>query len=240
VERNPLNMPLLLLAHIGTGIAGVASGGVALFVRKGSAAHRTIGNIFFFSMLTMSASGAYMAAFWKPVTINVIAGVLTFYLVATARLTVIRKESTVGRWEYVLLLLALLDGAAALYVGRDGSADGAYYVFGAVALLAAGADVSVLIRGGIAGSQRIARHLWRMCLPLAIATMSLFVGTPSQLLVPAVLRESSLRFVPLGVVFVTMVYWLCRVGYTRTPIAVVGSTWTISRAVGERFFKPSE
>jgi hypothetical protein len=31
-----------------------------------------------------------------------------------------------------------------------------------------------------------------------------------------------------------------RVGYTRTPIALVGSTWTISRAVGGRFFKPSE
>ena len=246
-----MNMPLLLLAHIGTGIAGIVSGAVALFVRKGSSLHRATGNVFFVSMLTMSASGAYMAAFWQPVAINVIAGVLTFYLVATARLTVIRKERQVGRLECALLLTALLNGSAAMYLGweaassvlasKDGSAGGDYFVFGTVTLLAAAADISVLMRGGIAGAQRVARHLWRMCLPLAIATMSSFVGTPSQVLVPAAIRNSSLKFVPIVVVLGAMIFWLCRVRYTPVPSAErPGSPWKASHTAVGRSFNPSE
>ncbi len=46
---------------------------------------------------------------------------------------------------------------------KDGYPAGAYFIFGSVALLFAAGDVRMLVRGGISGAQRIARHLWRMC-----------------------------------------------------------------------------
>ena len=41
----------LLIVHICGGILGVLSGGVALFVRKGSRLHRRAGNVFVIAML---------------------------------------------------------------------------------------------------------------------------------------------------------------------------------------------
>jgi uncharacterized membrane protein len=220
-----MKLPPLLLLHICAGIVGVLSGLAALFLRKGSRLHRATGNTFFISMLTMSASGAYMAAFWKPVAINVIAGVLTFYLVATAGLTIRRKEGTIGRVEICLLLCASVVAAASLLLGWE-AVNGAtsldddapiamYFVFGFVALLSAAGDVSVLIRRGVSGAQRVARHLWRMCLSLLLATTSLFLGTPSQLLVPKVIRETPLSYVPALLVVVLMIFWLGRVLLTK-------------------------
>lgn len=51
--------------------------------RKGSRPHSVAGNVFFISMLTASAAGAYLG-FRNSEMDNVFGGVLTFYLVATA------------------------------------------------------------------------------------------------------------------------------------------------------------
>jgi len=74
--------PLLIL-HICGGTVGLLSGTTAMTFRKGSRWHGMAGNVFFVSMLTMSSAGAYMATV-KQQTGNIIGGVLTFYLVATA------------------------------------------------------------------------------------------------------------------------------------------------------------
>jgi uncharacterized membrane protein YfcA len=50
-------------------------------------------------MLIMAAAGAY-AAFTKSQPTNVMAGIFTFYLVATAWLTVMRKEKETGHTEF--------------------------------------------------------------------------------------------------------------------------------------------
>jgi hypothetical protein len=57
-----------------------------------------------------------------------------------------------------------------------------------VPLLAAAGDIRMLASGGIAGRQRITRHLWRMCFGLFIATGSFFLG--QQQVFPAFLRGS--------------------------------------------------
>jgi hypothetical protein len=44
-------------------------------------------------------------------------------------------------------------------------------------LLAAAGDLRMLLRGGLFGAQRIARHLWRMCFGLFIAR-DLFSSDP--------------------------------------------------------------
>ena len=64
-------------------------------------------------MLSMAAAGAYLALM-RSQSLNVIAGVFTFYLVATAWLTVTRREKETGPVEFGLLLVALATGASGL------------------------------------------------------------------------------------------------------------------------------
>src|SRR5258708_7416248 len=48
------------------------------------------------------------------------------------------------------------------------------FFMGSVMLLAAAGDIRMLVRGGVLGAKRIARHLWRMCFGLFIAAGSFF------------------------------------------------------------------
>jgi uncharacterized membrane protein len=211
----------LVYFHIWMALIGVSFGFAALAFRKGSRLHRLCGNVFFVSMLSMTASAAYLATFVKPVMINAIVGVFTFYLVATAWLTVIRKNGEIGYLESGLLLLALADGVAAFIFGqqalhgvsglKDGASATGYFVVASLALSFATFDVRMLVRGGISGAQRIGRHLWRMCFALLIAASSLFLGQP-QLFSKAIHRTHVL-WVPTIVVIVTMIFWLVRVRF---------------------------
>jgi hypothetical protein len=67
----------------------------------------------------------------------------------------------------------------------------------------------MLVRGGISGARRIARHLWRMCFAFFIAAASVFLAR--QQLFPALLRRTGvlvlLSFLPL----LLMIFWLIRV-----------------------------
>jgi len=101
----------------------------------------------------------------------------------------------------------------------------AYIVFGSVALLAASGDVRMLIRGGVAGAQRLVRHLWRMCVALFIATTSFFIGTASDpvlrrtglraRLFPEAIRKTHLPEVPVLIIVILTIFWLCRVWFTN-------------------------
>jgi uncharacterized membrane protein len=215
-----------LIFHICGGIIAVISGFVALVVRKGSRLHRRSGDIFVISMMTMAASGAYIA-FVKAQIMNVLAGVFTFYLVATAWVTVARKQKETGFAEYGMLLVALAAGTGALIVGRESARyAGTCFVFAVLAFLSAAGDVRVLIRGGVSGTQRLVRHLWRMCFAQFIAVGSFFLGTADDpavgrtglrsRLFTAAIRKTHLPEVPVLIVVVLMVYWLWRVQFTNT------------------------
>ncbi len=220
----------VLVLHIGAGLVGIASGGTALLARKGEGWHRTAGNVFFVSMTTMSGIGACVAPFLPvPQWSSVAAGTFTFYLVTTAWVTVRRKQGGVGRFEVGALLVALamvaafvsfILRAAASPTGEvDGAPAQAGYVFATVAALAAAADLSVILRGGLSGAQRIARHLWRMCLALFIAAGSFFLGQPQVF--PHALRGSPIMFAPEVAVLGLMLFWLCRLGFTRQQTRTV-------------------
>jgi hypothetical protein len=214
------NSPLLAL-HIAGAITGLLAGTAALLSPKGAHLHRVAGNIFFIAMLCMSASAAWLALL-KSQTMNLVVGTLTFYLVGSAWLTMVRKAGHTGLLERGLLLIVLADAAAALILGweaangigmaKDGAPTAAYFVFGSVALLASALDIRVLIRGGVAGASRIARHLWRMCAALLIAVTSLFLG--KQSLLPAAIIQTHLYLLPILTVIVLMIYWLIRVHFT--------------------------
>jgi uncharacterized membrane protein len=231
----------LLVIHICSGIFGVVSGFTALLVRKGSLLHRRSGDIFVISMLSMAAAGAYVA-FTKSQTPNVIAGGFTIYLVATAWLTVMRKENETGRVEFGLLLVGLAAGISSLTLGwesahsatasKDGGLTALFVVVGSAALLSVAGDIRMLIRGGVAGAQRLVRHLWRMCVALFIAAGSFFLGTSSDpvlrqsglratLFTPAI-RKTHLPEVPVLILVILTIFWLCRVWFTnayKTPKA---------------------
>jgi hypothetical protein len=214
----------LLVFHICGAIVGLLSGTAALIFRKGFRYHRAAGNVFFVSMLVMSASGAAIAAFIKPNMGNVFGGVVTFYLVATGWLTVLRKEKETGLPEFGLLLVALAAGAGGLTYGweaahsttglKEGYPPAPYIIFGCLSSLSAASDVRMLIRGGVSGPARIARHLWRMCVAFLIAALSFFLGKQQHF--PQAIRGSQILNVPMILILIIMIYWLVRVRVTNS------------------------
>ncbi len=208
---------MTVLLHIVAGSTALASGAVALYALKGTRLHRTSGMFFVLAMLVMSASGAVMAVV-KPEMVSVIAGILTFYLVITGLLTV--RRPTGPRWiDFGGMLVALTIGIAGIYFGfealnsptgtKDGFPAPPYFIFGVVALVAGLLDIRMLRARGIQGAQRLARHLWRMCFALCIATASLFLGQPQVF--PEPIRIIPVLAIPVVLVLLLMLYWLARV-----------------------------
>jgi hypothetical protein len=211
-----------LIVHISAGSVALVAGGAALIAAKGERAHRTFGTLFFAAMIVMALLGAYIAAF-MPQRGTVIIGMITFYLVATAWMTVRRKESTIGLFEYGALGVAIILTAVMIGFGiwaqnnpkglLDALPAGVHYAFAAIAALAAVGDLNVIRHGGIAGRKRIARHLWRMCTALLIAALSFFLG--QQKVMPEWMRGSPLLFAPLIAVLALMIFWAIKVRFTR-------------------------
>lgn len=204
----------MVILHIVGGLVSLTSGALALFATKGSRLHRRSGMVFVYAMLLMSTSGAVMAAL-MPEPTSVIAGLLTFYLVMTALLTV-RPPAKSWRWVEVLaMIFALVIGLLSIVFVITGNTDGTGpigLVFGTVALLAAAGDLRKFLGPSMAWTHRIARHLWRMCLALWIATASFFLGQSDEL--PQALRIMPLLCTPVLLVMLLMFYWLFRVLFT--------------------------
>ena len=215
-------MSAALILHIGAGGAGILSGAVALAAAKGGRLHRVSGNIFFAAMLLMSAMGAFMASQISQRG-NVMGGAFAFYLVATAWITVKRPPGKTGAFEICAMLLGAAVAAMGLSFGLhaasspsgelDGTAAPMFYVFGGLAAFGAALDLKIILRGGLAGTPRIARHIWRMCASLFIATGSFFLG--QQKVMPVYMHGSPALFVPALAPLVLMVFWLVRVRLSR-------------------------
>ena len=212
-----MRSPLLLL-HIIAGTLGVLSGFVAVFLRKGSRRHGAAGKVFVIAMLCLSATGVYLAIM-KSQPGNILGGTLTFYLVTTAWTTARGRDEEPGVFAWGALLLASAVAVFNLTWGFEAAISptglkhdyppGPYFFLGSVALVAATGDLRLLVHKGISGSQRIARHLWRMCFALFIAASSIFLAR--QQLFPAVLRKTGvlilLSFLPL----LLTIFWFIRV-----------------------------
>jgi hypothetical protein len=208
-----------LVVHIAMGLTGLASGAASMTFRKGSARHRRAGNVFFVSMLIMSATGALIAAVFRPSMGNVMGGLLTFYLVSTAWLTVWRPPRETGRLDVAAALLGLATAGAGAAWGIaaldspthrfSGYPPALYFIFGGVALLATLFDFRIIARGGLGGVQRTTRHLWRMCAGMFMATTSFFIGQARHF--PAPVRESGVLKVPVFLVIGVLLYSMARV-----------------------------
>jgi hypothetical protein len=217
-------LDLILAAHIGGGAVGMVSGAAALLAPKGGPLHRAAGNVFFVAMLVMAGIGATVAPIMGD-WISTFAGFFTLYIVVTAWATVRRKDGGVGGLETGGLFVALSVVAAGLFfiwlqsrssTGMiDGTPPQAAYIFAIIGSIAAAGDLKMILRGGICGAQRIARHLWRMCFGLFIAAGSFFLGQ-SQVF-PASLRHSPILMVPPFAVLGALIFWMLRVRLARRP-----------------------
>ena len=158
---------VLLPIHIIAGLTGIASGFVALYTLKGAKLHRKSGMVFVYAMLVVAITGTMMGALLSEMA-AVIPGMLAFYLVITALLTV-RRPALKFRWidfgaMVLSTMVALILGIASVLYGfvAEGQPTALYVIFGIVALLAALGDIRIMLAQNIQGVRRIARHLWRM------------------------------------------------------------------------------
>lgn len=205
--------------HILAGILSLLAGFTALYAAKGDWLHRKAGRIFSWAMLVMTALGALMAMSTHPNRGTIVAGLLSFYLVATGLLTVIRPLDQQRRPLLGLACLATAVTVTGWLFGfmaagsPDGKLDqlpaGAIFMFASIGTLGLIGDARLLRRGSIDGVQRLHRHLWRMGFALWVATTSSFLGQARQL--PDWFREEKLHFVPVLLVTFTLVYWLVRI-----------------------------
>jgi hypothetical protein len=219
---------LILTAHIGGGVVGLVSGAAALLARKGGRLHGWAGNTFVLSMLVMAVIGGGAAPL-LPQRSSVPPAILTFYLVITGWLTVNRPSRTIGSPELIALLIAV--GGAGLGVsfavqaarashGLDGDGPAMFYVFAGLLAFAAALDISMIMRGGLVGAPRLARHLWRMCAALLIAAASFFLG--QQKVFPASLRGSPVLLLPELAILGLMIFWLVRARFATVSRAGAG------------------
>jgi hypothetical protein len=216
-----MRFPILVL-HIIGGTLGMLSGFVAVFLRKGSRWHGTVGNVFVVSMLTMATAGTYLAIL-KAQPGNIIGGMFTDYLVATAWLTARRKNQKNNVFDWGALLVVASLASVEMTFGLQAAMSptglkydyppGPYLFMGSIAALAALGDIRMMVHGGIAGTQRLARHLWRMCFALFVASGSIFLARAH--LFPAFMRKTGMLFVlsflPLGL----LVFWLIWIRFAK-------------------------
>jgi len=244
----------ILLVHICAGSLGLLSGTAAMSFRKGSSRHVLAGKIFVASMLTMAAGAVYLAIVRHQPN-NIGGGIFTFYLIGTAWLTARRRDRETNRFDWIVLLIPLVLGTLTWMNGlrvvrsgagsQDGVPAGMMFFMGTVMLLAAAGDVGMLVRGGVSGAKRIARHLWRMCFGLFIAAGSFLMGPSNrprrllsrvgigQHLSPALFSTGlylTLTLLPL----ILLIFWLVRVrfknAYNGQPMPPGGKSHSLAAA----------
>lgn len=237
------SMSPLLILHIVSAVVAILSGAIVFALPKGTPRHRQIGTAFFGSMLAMASVGAYLALLEGKGT-SVMAGVFTCYLVLTAWVAIRRRNGEVGAFEVaalaVGLAIALWDLASGYFALTSADphrrADAMpYLIFGAVAAIAAGSDLKMILDGGLAGARRVTRHLWRMCMAMFIATTSLFLG--QQKVFPAVFYGSPLMVAPVVLVLGLTIYWIVRARFAGAVTAARSANRSATRqpaALGER------
>ena len=214
--------PFLLLAfHVVMGVTGLISGLIAIVARKGGSWHRQSGVVFVYSMIAMGLTGVAIAVYEGKN--DVAGGALASYLVFTAWITLKPLPGGGRRVDIALMALAFMFGFNALEsgytaLGRPGNhingvPAGMFFFLGTITMLAAIGDARMIRAGGIQGSRRIARHLWRMCFGLFIATGS-FAGqlVMMKFMPPAFRSMAVILFLAAGPL-VVLLYWMWRVRF---------------------------
>ena len=205
-----------LAVHFAAGLVSIVTGAIALSVTKGGRLHRLSGSTFTAAMAVLGLTAAGIGAYESRPG-QVFGGLLASYLVLTAMTTVKSLPGLGRRANVALMILAFALAAALLYGSMTEWLDPTVQVAGrprvipplvagTVMLLAAIGDLRAIRAGGLRGSRRLARHLWRMCIGLFVATGSFFLGQMN--FIPEPMRNMplllTLAFAPIPF----LVYWI--------------------------------
>ena len=235
LQETPMAYSPTLIVHICAGSLGLLSGTAAIIFKKGSRRHVLAGRVFVVSMLTMAVFAVYLAVVYHDPN-NIGGGILTFYLVGTAWLTARRRDGETSWFDWIVLLIPLALGTLTWMHGikivRSGESSengvpvGMTFFMASIMLLAGAGDIRMMLRGGVFATQRIARHLWRMCFGLFIAAGSFFLGPSNrplrllttvgigQHLSPA-LFSTTLYLILTILPLILLIFWLIRVRFAN-------------------------
>jgi hypothetical protein len=212
---------LVLVSHFGAGLVALVAGTVALSVAKGGRLHKQAGMLFMWAMIMTGVLASAIAVYERKGNM-VVGGLFVAYLAFTAVSTV--KPSLRARWTDVALMIFAFAYAALSYSYGvvvwqrphhmvAGVPAGMIFFLATISLLAAVGDARMIREGSLRGTRRLARHLWRVCFGLFIATGSFFIGQ-SQF-VPRPIRMMPLLFA-LGIAPLPLLsYWMWRVRLRR-------------------------
>jgi len=212
-------LPLLSLAfHVAAGTTALAAGYIAIAARKGGTWHRRSGTVFVCAIIAMGLAAVGIAVYEGK---DAGGGALTAYLVFTAWTTV-KPLPLAGRSGDVALMLfaflfAVTGFAQAFTVlgmpgsQRDGVPAGMMFFMSTIILLAAIGDARMIRAGGLQGTRRLARHLWRMCFGLFIASGSFVAQLAMMKGMPAWMRSVPVMVVLGSAPLVVLIYWMWRV-----------------------------
>lgn len=224
---------LALAIHFAAGLVSIVAGAIALSGRKGGRLHKQSGLVFTWAMVALGLTGAGIGMYESRPS-QVSAGLITAYLVFSGMTTVKPFPGIGQRFNIAVMVLAFAYALASLFAGVTEWLDPAVKVVGrprvvpplvggAVILLAAIGDLRAIRAGGLQGSRRLARHLWRMCFALFIATGSFFLG--QMKFVPEPVRILPLLLVLAFAPLLFLFYWMWRVRVRgRLTGMVIGPT----------------
>ncbi|MBF6024064.1 hypothetical protein [Lysobacter niastensis] len=205
--------------HIAGGMAALATGTVAVVARKGGRMHVSAGTWFCVAMFVLGITASILSPLKSPPD-SPVGGIMVCYFVATAWMAARRRDGRPGIFDKIACALVLAMAVAIIGSGFQAvispppgpPGPGALFGLGGVCLLAGLSDLR-FIRGKLTSTQRIVRHLWRMCFALFIATGSFFLG--QQDVLPQAVRGSPILFVLAFAPFGVMLFWLVRIRFTR-------------------------
>lgn len=210
---------LALAVHFAAGLASIAAGAVALSAAKGGPLHKRSGLVFSWGMVILGLTAVGIGAYEQRPG-QIFAGLFAAYMVFSAMTTVKPLPGVGQRLDAALMVLAFACAAAMLSAGFTEWLDptmkvvgrprvGPPLVGGTIILLAAIGDLRAIRAGGLRGARRLARHLWRMCFGLFVATGSFFLGQIK--FVPEPVRIVPLLLVLAFAPILFLFYWMWRV-----------------------------
>jgi hypothetical protein len=233
-------LPLLLLAfHVAMGVTGFVAGYMAIAARKGGGWHRRSGVVFVGAMVAMGLTAVGIAVLEGKQ--DVAGGAFAAYFVFTGWTAVKPLPGTSRRGDIALMLLAFLfaEGGFANAIkawGRPGHQIGGVpagmmFFMATIILLAAIGDAKVIRAGGIQGSRRIARHLWRMCFGLFIASGSFVAQLARMKFMPDWIRSVPVIITLAAAPLVVLIYWMWRIRLRKNLRGLITARATVDATV---------